>query len=216
MLKRFVLFTVFVVAAAAIAAPAPARAETFDKLTWLTFSGRVQIPGTILDAGTYRFALANGMTSRNVIHVLSRDGATVYAMFHTMPASRLNVTDEATVTFRETATGVPPAIKAIFYGGEHSGYEFVYGGMLPMERAPIIPQPAVTYMPMTALESVEMPALLEFEPAVEPAIEPAVEQAPTELPKTADLVPLVALMGALSIILGIGIGMLRQHYHHWS
>ena len=49
-------------------------AETIDKLTFLTFSGRVQIPGAQLNAGTYRFHLTNPNTDRNVIQVMSRDG----------------------------------------------------------------------------------------------------------------------------------------------
>lgn len=82
--------------------------------------------GVTLNAGTYRFRLTNPDTSRNVLQVLSSDGATVYAMFHTIPDSRTSVTEDPFVTFRETPAGVPPAVKSLFYGGEYNGYEFVY------------------------------------------------------------------------------------------
>ena len=38
---------------------APTSAMTYDKLTYLTFSGPVRIPGVTLNAGTYSFRLAN-------------------------------------------------------------------------------------------------------------------------------------------------------------
>src|SRR5512144_3044353 len=120
--------TTDIVAAAPLTlmAPAPARALTYDKLAYLTFTAPVQIPGATLSAGTYRFRLANPDTSRNVLQVLSNDGAIVYAMFHTIPDIRSSVTDDPAVTFRETPAGVPLAMRSLFYGGEYSGYEFVY------------------------------------------------------------------------------------------
>jgi hypothetical protein len=102
-------------------APTLAEAHTYDKLTYLTFSGPVQIPGVTLGAGTYRLRLANPETSRNVLQVLSNDGTIVYAMFHTTPDSRMTVTEESMVTFRETPAGVAPAARSLFYGGEHRG-----------------------------------------------------------------------------------------------
>jgi hypothetical protein len=47
-------------------------------------------------------------------------------MFNTIQDHRRLLTDDPTVTFRETPAGVPPAIKSLFYGFEHTGYEFVY------------------------------------------------------------------------------------------
>ena len=96
-------FALSVVTAAVLAtmSGAPASAITYDKLAYLTFTERVQVPGATLDAGTYRFHLADPGTSRNVVQVLSRDGVIVYAMFFTMPDSRITVSEEATVTFRK-------------------------------------------------------------------------------------------------------------------
>jgi len=224
-----------IVVAGLISATTPARlnAETIDKLTYMTFSGSVQVPGVKLDAGTYRFRLANPETSRNVMQVLSRDGSTVYAMFHTTPDSRMNVTSESTVTFRETPAGVPPVVKSLFYEGEHRGYEFVYpkGGFSLI--AEFRPQPAVTYVPMTASvettsSSVETASATTAEASAEPAAAletrapepvasaaaPAVAEAeapvPEELPRTASGVPLVALSGFTSLLVGLGAGVMRR------
>lgn len=194
---------------------APSRAETIDKLTYLTFSGRVQVPGVKLDAGTYRFHLTNPNTDRNVIQVLSRDGSTVFAMFHTIPDSRVSVTRESTVTFRETPAGVPPAVKSLFYGGETSGYEFVYPKSGPDLTAVVIPQPEITFTPAPAAVVEERSTRVETAPEPAPAPEPATsavtEQAPpAELPHTASPLPLVALGGLASLIMGFGAGFIRR------
>jgi hypothetical protein len=106
--------------------PTPAQADTWDQLTYLTFSAPVEVPGTVLPAGTYTFKLADADNSRNVVRVLSRDGSKVYATFFTIPDERLTPTDKPAVTFEETPAGTPEAIKAWFYPGDAVGHEFVY------------------------------------------------------------------------------------------
>ena len=110
-------FAVGVAAAAlvvATAAPTPVSAMRHDKLTFLTFSAPVQIPGTTLGAGTYRFRLADPDSGRKVMQVVSVDGHYVYGMFFTLPDYRSTVTDESTVTFMEAPAGVAPPVKSVF------------------------------------------------------------------------------------------------------
>ena len=198
-----------VVVAIAMMTPAPVNgAETYDKLTLLTFNGPVQIPGVTLEAGTYRFRLTNPATSRNVLQVLSNDGAIVYAMFHTIPDVRTSVTDEAVVTFRETPVGVPPAVRSLFYGGEYHGYEMVYPDGGPNMIAPWVPLPEITYMPIARSEpeAVIEPPYTPVEPDVTPEPvaepEPVGEPAP-QLPKTASPLPFIATGGLLSLLGGL-------------
>jgi hypothetical protein len=216
----FRLFVSVAVTAACVAltTPAPASGVTFDKLAYLTFNAPVQIPGATLGAGTYRFHLTNPDTSRNVLQVLSNDGAIVYAMFHTIPDGRTSLTEDPVVTFRETPAGVPPAVRSLFYGGEYSGYEFVYPKGGPIMIPEIVPQPEIT--------DTETPAPI-WEPVIEPAIEPVApepvapepvvefaaefpEPVPAELPRTATPLPLVALGGLTSLLTGLGLGLLRR------
>jgi len=208
---------VAIAAVFALTTPAPVSGatETFDKLAYLTFSGPVQIPGVTLSAGTYRFRLANPETSRNVLQVLSNDGEIVYAMFHTIPDVRWTLTDEATVTFRETPVGVAPAVRSLFYGGEYRGYELVYpkGGpnMIPEKIA----QPEITYSlapePVALPEPVIEPAIepLPAEPVAEPVAEP--EAAP-ELPRTASPLPWLATGGLTSLLAGLGLMLGRRRH----
>ena len=212
-MSRRWLFGVVTAALIAVMLPAPAGALTYDKLTYMTFSGPVQVPGATLGAGTYRFRLTNPDTSRNVLQVLSNDGATVYAMFNTIQDHRAVLTDEAAVSFRETPVGVPPAIKSLFYGGEYQGYEFVYpkGGPIMIAEVPF--QPEITYTPspaaeavVAAIEPVEEPvAEAVAEPVAEPVAAAAVEPEPVALPRTASTLPLVFAGGLTSLLVAMGL-----------
>jgi LPXTG-motif cell wall-anchored protein len=216
---RLFVSAVLVVAIIALSpAPASGIGVTYDKLAYLTFSTPVQVPGARLNAGTYRFHLTNADTSRNVVQVLSNDGAIVYAMFNTIPDIRTKLTPDADVTFLETPAGVPPAVRSLFYGHEYGGYQFVYPKGWPKMIAEVVPQPEITYTvePMPVIEPpYEPPAAERFaepaaEPAVEPVGEPAPEPAPAELPHTATQLPIVAVGGLVSLLAGLGLGFLRR------
>src|SRR5436190_10702936 len=56
------------------------RADEFNKMTYLTFSGPVQVPGVVLPAGDYMFKLADPDTGRRVIQVWDKEGTHLYTM----------------------------------------------------------------------------------------------------------------------------------------
>lgn len=103
-----------------------ARADEWNKKTYLTFSGPVQIPGTTLPAGTYLFQLADPDNARHVVEVASKDGTKIYGMFITIPNDRLDTPDNNVVMFSESPAGTPQAIEAWWYPGDRMGEEFVY------------------------------------------------------------------------------------------
>jgi hypothetical protein len=220
-MARLFLSGLVMAATIAVMTPAPVSAVTYDKLAYLTFSEPVQIPGATLSAGMYRFRLANPETSRNVVQVLSHDGAIVYAMFHTIPDSRMSITEEPVVTFKETPAGVPPAVRSLFYGGEYRGYEFVYPRGWPIMTPKIAPQAEITYSPLPAAPAPAAPAP---EPLAVPEPQPVPEVVPeplppaeavpppeaVKLPRTATALPLVALGGLTSLFVGLGLGLLRR------
>ena len=214
-MSRLFVSGALIAACVALTAPLPASAigVTYDKLAYLTFNAPVQVPGARLSAGTYRFHLTNTETSRNVLQVLSNDGAIVYAMFNTIPDSRTKLTPDPDVTFIETPAGVPPAVRSLFYGHEYAGYEFVYPKGGPNMTPEIVPQPEITYTvePMPVIEPPYEPRAPE--PVVEAAPEPEFvpEPAPVELPRTATPLPLVAIGGLTSLLAGLGLGLLRRH-----
>jgi hypothetical protein len=216
-MSRLMLSAVAVMAVVAGTAPTPVRAVTYDKLAYLTFNRPVQVPGATLRAGTYRFHLTDPDTSRNVLQVLSNDGATVFAMFHTMPDGRTALTENPTVSFWETPASVPPAIKSIFYGGEYRGYEFVYPKGGPVMFREVWRQPEITYAPLPVPpvpEKTIIEAELKAEPEIvfetEPLPAPEPTAPPPELPRTASPLPLVAVGGLTSLLVGLGLGVLRR------
>ena len=106
-------------------APA-AHADEWNKLTYLTFSGPVNMPGITLPAGTYRFELADPDSSRRVVRVSDKDGSKSYGMFLSISDQKLEPSDKPLVMFKEMPAGAPQAVQAWFYPGETTGYEFVY------------------------------------------------------------------------------------------
>lgn len=121
---KWLLFSV--AALALVATALPTRADESNKLTILTFSAPIDLPGVSLPAGKYRFELADPVESRKVIKVSNEDGSKQLAMLLTIPNQMSKPADDPVVMFTETAAGMPHAIKAWFYPGESIGYEFVY------------------------------------------------------------------------------------------
>ena len=105
---------------------AGAAAQPADRTTFVTFSGPVSIPGKTLPAGTYTFRLADSPADRHIVQIFDRDQAQLFATLLAVPAERNEAEGEPVVTFRETASNVPPALRYWYYAGEKSGNEFVY------------------------------------------------------------------------------------------
>jgi len=106
-------------------APA-AHADEWTKLTYFTFSAPVEMPGIVLPAGSYKFELADPDSSRRVVRISDKEGGKVHGIFMSIPDQKLTPSDKPIVMFREAPAGAPEAVKAWFYPGEATGYEFVY------------------------------------------------------------------------------------------
>jgi hypothetical protein len=65
-------------------------------------------------------------SSRRVIRVSDKEGTKNYGIFLTVSDQKMEPSNDAVVMFRETPKGAPRAIRAWFYPGETTGYEFVY------------------------------------------------------------------------------------------
>src|SRR5262249_30653211 len=111
-----------------------AHADEWNKKTYLTFSGPVQVPGATLAAGTYTFELADPNNARHVIRVSDKDSGKPVALFMTIPQDRLTPPDDNLILFGERPAGAPQAIQAWFYPGNRIGEEFVY----PKSQATLI------------------------------------------------------------------------------
>jgi hypothetical protein len=194
------------------------RADDWNKKTVMTFSQPVEIPGQILPAGTYTIKLVNLGSERHVVQFLDADGIKVIATVLAINNWRLHPTGETVVKFAERTGDNPEALKAWFYPGDNFGHEFVYPKhraieLAVAEREPI---PAIEETAPVDLNTTPIVAVTPEQTEV-PVAEatatapPAAQEAPplvaqnASLPKTASLLPLIALLGMASIGLAFAL-----------
>jgi hypothetical protein len=194
-----------------------AKADSWNQKTVFTFSGPVEIPGQVLEAGTYVFKLVDSQSDRNIVQVFNKRENHLYGTFLTIPDYRLRPRGKVIITFEERAAGSPEAVKAWFYPGDNYGHEFVYPKVKAVELAKLNSQP-VASMPTELAPSTTLPATTMQEPHVVAlkqaplkAQQPTAEEVelsevfqvspsdlPDSLPKTASSLPLVALIGLVA------------------
>jgi hypothetical protein len=106
-------------------AAAAGDASPLTTTNFLTFSGNVGLPGVTLSRGDYVFEVHE--LNHNIVRVLNRDRSRVYFTGFTRQVARPAGMDATrTVTFAETARGVPPRIEVWYPVGKASGREFMY------------------------------------------------------------------------------------------
>src|SRR5271163_75453 len=86
-----------------------AAADDFDQRTIFTFSGPVEIPGQVLEAGTYVFKLADSTSDRNIVQVFNKNENHLYGTFLTVPDYRLKPTGKTIISFDERRADDPEA-----------------------------------------------------------------------------------------------------------
>lgn len=202
-----------------------ARASERDQKTVLTFSGPVEIPGQILPAGTYVFRLADSSSNRHIVQVFNEDENRVFGTFLAIPDYRLRPSEKTIIRFEERTAGSPQAIKGWFYPGRTDGHEFVYPKTeaIALARVNHTPVPSMpteltvdTTKPATRMNGPEVMALIiaplkaekptgeevelaEAFPAAEAGTPTPDSGLPEKLPSTATSLPLIGLIGLLSL-----------------
>ena len=155
-MKRITSVAASILAAMFLAASTPthvfAQGSTANKLTFLTFSGAVQVPGATLPAGKYAFRLADPDTHK-IWQVLDANQRHIFATFFYVrtpdrTVQELNAANgKPVVIFTETRQGVPPAIHVLYYPTDLSGSEFIYRGEQAKQLA------AATHQPILATDT---------------------------------------------------------------
>jgi hypothetical protein len=197
-----------------------ARADTWNKKTVVTFSQAVEVPGKILPAGTYTFQLLDSLSDRHIVQIFNADGSQIIATILAINNYRLEPTGETVMKFGERPGDSPEALRAWFYPGDNFGQEFVYPKVRAIELAQtakvIVPAVAVDTIddnviktiPIVAVtpdqKEVEVTKVIQTTPPVATPVPVAVKET-EELPQTASSMPLIALLGGLSISLAIGL-----------
>ena len=207
------------------------RGDDRDKKTVITFSQPVEIPGSVLPAGTYTFMLADAMSDRHIVQVFNADGSKLLATFMTIADYRLTATDQTVIKFREVPAGAPEAIRAWFYPGNTIGEEFVY----PKPRAVQLAMAAGAVVPATIIEKFDFdvlktaPIVAITPEAKEVPVAAAIQTTPLDadagrspsttgttgvkrahLPKTAGSLPLLLLFSLGAIAVAFGLMFVRR------
>ncbi|HMF94801.1 MAG TPA: hypothetical protein VKE96_10925 [Vicinamibacterales bacterium] len=95
------------------------------RLTYLTFSGPVALPGVTLAAGTYAFQLYDPSNAGDVVLVRNRNRTQVFYLGFTRRVPR-PASVRSAVSFGESAKGEPKPI-SVWYPPEMSdGLQFLY------------------------------------------------------------------------------------------
>jgi hypothetical protein len=202
-----------------------AAADDFDQKTVFTFSGPVEIPGQVLSAGTYVFKLADSSSDRNIVQVFNKDETHLYETFLAIPDYRIKPAGKTIITFEERPAGSPEAVKAWFYPGENYGRDFVYPkpkatALAKANNTPVPSMPAEfaanTIEPAATVKAPHIVAMSQAPLKAQKPTEEEVEIAevfavsaeaplPPTLPTTASPLPLIGLVGLLSIGAGVGL-----------
>src|SRR5215467_7310290 len=123
--KKLLTIAFGVVIACAAIAPM-ASANEADQLTKVTFGEAVEIPGTVLPAGSYWFVLVGDTFDRNLVRIYSDDWKTVYATEGTVDTYHKEPASDTTITFAERNSSQPQALLEWRFPGETVGHEFKY------------------------------------------------------------------------------------------
>jgi hypothetical protein len=206
-----------------------AMADDYNKETVVTFSQPIEVPGVnaqILPAGTYVFVIVDSLADRHIVRIFNKEKNHVFTTILAIPNYRLKTTDKTVITFRERPAGQPEAIRAWFYPGREWGEEFVYSKTRALELAkesnePVLATPLeLTTAPEESLKTAPIEAVspkgepVELAQVVEPPPPAAVETAPApkpavaadeQLPATASNLPLIGLLGLLTIGAGFAV-----------
>ena len=206
---------------------ANALAQPSNRKTTLTFTQPFEIPGAgaqVLPAGTYVFRLLDSKSDRHIVQVFNSDESQIYATILAIPNYRLRATDKTVMTFAERAAGEPQALRAWFYPGDNWGHEFVYAKTRAVELAKLANQPVLyipddvavnilargktaTEPPIVALTTVPLRAVTPQggDVSVAQVVDPPPVQVARRLPQTAGALPLFALIGLLSMAVGLSL-----------
>ena len=216
-LKYFVLA---ISMAVVLMTPLAMLADEWDHATKMTFSEPVEVPGHVLEPGTYWFTLADSEGNRNIVEIWNADHSQLVTTILAISDYRLQPTDKTVVNFEERPTGTPEAIRAWFYPGCEFGQQFVYpktratelakqtsGPVLSVRDEQLQQKQAEVKAVNPSGEEMAFTEVVQLPPATPPTVSEAeATPPPNALPQTGSLVPLIGLLGLIALA---GAGALR-------
>jgi hypothetical protein len=186
------LYIALFTAAIGLSVVAPtANADEHNRKTKVTITEPVEVPGAVLQPGTYVFILADTEDNRHTVYIKNERENHTYATIFAVPNYKVRKEGKTELSFWETPAGQPKALRAWFYPGDTYGQEFMY----PKTRVTEINQVASQQVPEAPADvqppSEPAPTVAENTPppAPEAAPAPAPEPAPAPQPVAAAPAP---------------------------
>ena len=126
-MKRFSWLRLGILASALVClAPFASKADDYDKKTIIKISAPTEVPGIVLQPGTYVIKLLNSQSNRHIVEVMNERMDHLYALTFAVAAERLEPRGKTTLTFYEATGDRPIALRKWFWPGDTIGQEFIY------------------------------------------------------------------------------------------
>ncbi|MFY9674885.1 MAG: hypothetical protein WAK13_10560 [Terriglobales bacterium] len=106
-------------------APAACASQWNQKME-LTFNQPIEVPGVVLQAGTYWFVLAKSQSNRDIVQIYNQDRSKLCKTTIAVPSFRDHASSLPEVQLAEQTNGSPNALLKIYYPGMRTGHQFVY------------------------------------------------------------------------------------------
>lgn len=192
----------------------PAAFAQTPETSVLSVTEPLDVGGTILQPGEYTIRVMKSFTDRNKVQVTSPDMRTVYATVLTIPHA-LGPNEESpntTFVFYPAAEGSLRALRTWFApnpAASGGGHDIVYDAARARQLAALAKAPVTAYPATTAVADLDTTRLevVTMDPVVTPA--PMISSQTPEMPGTASSVPLIALLGLISLGGAFAVRMAR-------
>jgi hypothetical protein len=208
-LKSLSALSLLALISAVLPSSAGAADNNVQRRSKLTISEPTEIPGTVLQPGTYFVKVMDFQDEKLIVQFMNADETKVIATVLAMRDRRVMTDDAQTgFTYFQRSPDGPAALKSWYYAGDNWGEVFVYPRSkavviakvthedvvaTPAESAPTLKSEIVVVKPEEPLRPVPQPAVKAPEPIK------VAEAPPARLPETASSRPLLALIGLMAL-----------------
>ena len=100
--------------------------DQWNKKSILKSDRRIELPGIVLEPGTYVIKLQEGGEKRSIVQVLNREENRVLATFVALPDHRVRPEGDVEFSFHQTGANGQRVVQSWFYASDLVGLEFVY------------------------------------------------------------------------------------------
>jgi hypothetical protein len=102
------------------------KADEYNRKTVISISQPLEVPGVVLQPGTYVMKLFNSSSDRHIVQIMNENQDQQLALTFAVAAERIRPTGKTVLTMYEGSQGAPPALRTWFYPGDTVGQEFLY------------------------------------------------------------------------------------------